>query len=86
MREVPLLRVGHVVASVHGVGEDEAVALLFGVVGSVCAGLTWHSIWRSRQGRPWFMGDRNFGTAYISSTALVLYALASWATTVALLV
>ena len=67
-------------------GEDEAVALLFGVVGSVCAALAGHSIWRSRQGRPWFMAGRNFGTAYVSSTALVLYALGSWATTVALLV
>ncbi len=66
--------------------EDHAVALLFGVVGSVCAALAWYSISRSRQGRPWFGGDRNLGTAYVSSTALVIYALASWATTVALLV
>jgi hypothetical protein len=67
------------------VGEDEWVALVFGVVGTVCASLAWWSISRSREGRPWFNGDRNFGTAYITSTALVLYTLASWATTVALL-
>lgn len=67
-------------------GEDDAAALLFGVVGSVCAALAWHSTWRSRPGRPWFHGDRNFGTAYISSTALVIYASVSWAATVALVV
>ena len=66
--------------------EDQAAALLFGVVGSLCAALALHSIWRGRQGRPWFRGDRNFGTAYISSAALVIYAVCSWVTTIGLLV
>jgi hypothetical protein len=65
--------------------EDGAVALLFGVVGLLSAALAWHSIWRNHRGRPWFNGDRNFGTAYVSSTALVFYAVASWATAIVLL-
>lgn len=61
------------------------MALLFGVVGSVCAALACYSISRSRQVARGSAETTNLGTAYVSSPALVIYALASCATTVALL-
>lgn len=56
------MHVGGAIATVRRVGEDEAIALLFGFVGSLCAALAWRKNWRSRQGRPWFGGDRTFGS------------------------
>ena len=66
--------------------EDSIAAMLFAFAGAVAAAAAGHRVWRSAQGRPWFNGDSNFATDYVSTPALVMYVLVSWGVAIALAV